>query len=109
MRTSVGFWIDDDLAFKPADIEFGFDTYQTLAKDSHKIVGYSGRLVEPNQQHEWTYKLFTLKYSLVLTNAAFLDTTMLDWFWTKDHRIERSIEYVDQHMNCEDILMNCKS
>jgi alpha-1,4-N-acetylglucosaminyltransferase EXTL3 len=108
MRTQAGFWVDDDLAFRPQDIEFGFDTYLDLGRDSHRIVGFSGRLVEKLKSGDWAYKLFALSYSLILTNAAFLDTQMLAWFWKEDERIRESIEYVDEHMNCEDILFNCK-
>lgn len=108
MRTQSGLWIDDDLDFRPEDIELAFETYRQLANHQHRIVGFSGRLVDKDQNDNWAYRVFELDYNMILTNAAFLDTKMLEWFWTEDFRIERSIEYVDEHMNCEDILFNCK-
>lgn len=108
MRTQSGLWIDDDLDFRPEDIELAFETYRQLGNHHHRIVGFSGRLVDKDQNNNWTYRVFELDYNMILTNAAFLDTKMLEWFWTEDFRIERSIEYVDEHMNCEDILFNCK-
>lgn len=142
MRTLAGFWIDDDLAFRQQDIEFAFDVYRDLGQDSHRIVGFSGRLTETEEQaarleasggemtplndreadedldddderdaadEQWTYELFKSPYSMILTNSAFLDQTMLDWFWADDERIRRSLDFVDVHMNCEDILFNCES
>jgi hypothetical protein len=111
MRTEAGLWIDDDLQFHPDDIELGFRAYQQFGSDKHQIVGYSGRLVHANQRKPgtWIYDNHAALYSMILTNTAWLDQTMLDWFWSDDQRIAESIAYVDKHMNCEDILMNCKS
>ena len=105
----VGLWVDDDLQIHPDDIEFGFTVYKQLGSQEHRIVGYSGRQIIRSKQGVYTYKLFWPNYSMVLTNAAFLDVTMLDWFWSNDKRLKASIAYVDKHMNCEDILMNCKT
>lgn len=108
MRTQAGLWIDDDLEFRPEDIELAFQTYRQLGSHQHRIVGFSGRLVDRDQDDQWSYRIFEQEYNMILTNAAFLDTRMLEWFWTEDFRIEQGIEYVDEHMNCEDILFNCR-
>lgn len=108
MRTQSGLWIDDDLEFRPEDIELAFETYRQLGSHQHRIIGFSGRLVDQDPDNQWMYRVFALDYNMVLTNAAFLDTRMLEWFWTEDFRIEKGIEYVDEHMNCEDILFNCE-
>lgn len=111
MRTEVGFWVDDDLQFQPEDIEFGFLVFQQLSghQFNHRIVGYSGRQLGLDKKGQQTYELHKENYSMVLTNSAFMDMTMLKWFWSSDPRMIESIKYVDDHMNCEDILMNCKS
>jgi hypothetical protein len=110
MRTQAGLWIDDDLQFHPDDIELGFRSYRQFGSARHQIAGYSGRLAYPSAKKEgtWIYDNHAALYSMILTNAAWLDKTMLDWFWSDDQRIHDSIVYVDKHMNCEDILMNCK-
>jgi alpha-1,4-N-acetylglucosaminyltransferase EXTL3 len=112
MRTDAGLWIDDDLQIHPEDIEFGFTTYEQLGRMNHRITGYSGRqtLLDKKNNNKYSYEIKEPNYSMVLTNSAFMDTQMLKWFWnTRDERIKESIKYVDDHMNCEDILMNCKS
>ncbi|KAK9895613.1 glycosyltransferase family 64 protein [Cystobasidium minutum MCA 4210] len=108
MRTEAGLWIDDDLQFHPDDIELGFRTYRQFGSSRHQITGYSGRLVSPSTKKEgtWIYDNHAALYSMILTNSAWMDQTMLDWFWSSDQRIQDSIVYVDKHMNCEDILMN---
>lgn len=110
MRTEAGLWIDDDLQFHPDDIELGFRTYRQFGSANHQIAGYSGRLVSPSAKKEgtWIYDNHAALYSMILTNSAWMDQTMLDWFWSDDQRIHDSILFVDKHMNCEDILMNCK-
>lgn len=108
MRTHAGLWIDDDLEFRPADIELGFETYRQMGSHQHRIVGFSGRMVNKDPEDNWTYRVFALDYNMILTNAAFLDTKMLEWFWTEDIRIDQGIAYVDEEMNCEDILFNCE-
>lgn len=110
MRTVAGLWIDDDLQFHPDDIELGFRSYRQFGSARHQIAGYSGRLAYPSTKKDgtWIYDNHAALYSMILTNSAWLDQTMLDWFWSNDQRIHDSIVYVDKHMNCEDILMNCK-
>lgn len=110
MRTEVGLWIDDDLQFHPDDIELGFKSYLQFGRDKHQVTGYSARLAYPNakKKDHWIYDNHAALYSMVLTNSAWLDQTMLDWFWSNDEKIQKSIAYVDKHMNCEDILMNCE-
>lgn len=113
MRTYVGFWVDDDLQIELEDIEFGFQVFTELcaargSSGTHQIVGFSNRHVvkDGTGAEHYTYEQDT--YSLVLTNSAFMDVTMLKWFWSADSRIEESLAFVDAHMNCEDILMNCR-
>lgn len=45
---------------------------------------------------------------MVLTNNAFLDSKMARWYWENDRKLVEAREYVDEVLNCEDILMNCK-
>ncbi|CAD6581890.1 MAG: hypothetical protein CYPHOPRED_001738 [Cyphobasidiales sp. Tagirdzhanova-0007] len=107
MRTAAGLWIDDDIELSPTDIEFGFKVYSEYGQQDHRIVGYSGRGVTVRSDGSSIYEVLTREHAIVLTNAAFLDTTMLRWFWDEsDARISQSIQFVDANMNCEDILFN---
>ena len=107
LRTKAALWLDDDIIISPEDVEFGFRAWQAFGRERHQIVGFSGR------QHKITRNVYHYAfegptYSMVLTDSAFLDTTMMSWFWAEDARIKTAITYVDEHLNCEDILMNCK-
>lgn len=108
MRTEAALFIDDDIHIPAADVELGFDAYLSFGKKDHRITGYSARQYTLDADGTYTYRKWEPNYSIILTNSAFLDTTMLKWFWSKDARIARSLAHVDKNMNCEDILMNCE-
>lgn len=109
MRTEAALFIDDDLQFDPHDIEFGFSVYQQFGRDAHRIVGYSGRQIYVDDRGTYSYDRYQSDFDIVLTNAAFLDTRALGWLRSRDPALRESIAYVDRHMNCEDILVNCTS
>lgn len=90
-------------------VEFAFRVWKEHGRDEHRIVGFSGRLHERKRDGKYKYLFRQRSYSMILTNAAFLDMTMLDWFWHSDRKQTEARRHVDAIMNCEDILMNCKS
>ena len=107
IRTTAALWLDDDILISPEDVEFGFRAWQAFGKEKHRIVGFSGR--RHRFEDDMYYYIFDQHmYSMVLTSSAFLDLTMMDWFWADNASTKAAIAYVNQHLNCEDILMNCK-
>lgn len=38
-----------------------------------------------------------------------MDKTMAGWYWENDRRLSEARAYVAEVLNCEDILMNCKT
>lgn len=109
MRTNAALWLDDDIKMDIPAVEFAFKAWQEYGRHEHRITGLTHRQFSNEARGKTKYIFHQPSYSMVLTNNAFMDKTMLEWFWAKDDRIKAAIAYVDLHMNCEDILMNCES
>ena len=108
MRTEAGLWIDDDIKIDLAGVEFAWRAWRQFGSRDHRLVGLTGRQYARDKHGMVKYVYEQLDYSMILTSNAFLDKTMLEWFWSDDGRIKQAIKYIDKHMNCEDILINCK-
>ncbi|CAL4133964.1 unnamed protein product, partial [Meganyctiphanes norvegica] len=96
--------IDDDINMMTADeFEFG---YQVWREFPDRIVGFPSRnVVWNNETHSWKYDSeWTNEVSMVLTGVAFYHKY---WSYAYTTQMPGNIrEWVDTHMNCEDIAMN---
>lgn len=109
MRTDAALWIDDDIKIDLPGVEFAWRAWRQFGSRAHRIVGLTGRQYGRDKSGTVKYVYEQPDYSMILTSNAFMDKKMLGWFWSGERRVEQAIRYVDRHMNCEDILMNCKS
>lgn len=104
IQTSAVLALDDDITMLTADeLEFGYKAWQEFPD---RLVGFPGRV------HVYDFKRHMRRYesewlnniSLVLTGAAFYHKF---YHYLYSHVMPHEIrEWVDQHMNCEDIAMN---
>lgn len=91
-------------------VEFFFRAWKSLGQRDHRIVGSFPRL--PTRDHMGLLKYTpapSATYKLILTGVAFMDKTMAGWYWEDDPLLAQAREYVDEGINCEDILMNCEN
>ncbi|KAM0790423.1 hypothetical protein ACM66B_003304 [Microbotryomycetes sp. NB124-2] len=99
---------DDDLFFGPGDVEFQFK--QWIAYGRHeRMVGTAARevILNPDGATKYKYRMTDMeKYEVMLTNAAFMDVSFLELYWSDDPRAKAVRDYVDKDTNCEDIAMN---
>ncbi|XP_071816775.1 exostosin-2-like [Apostichopus japonicus] len=96
--------IDDDIVMvTPDELEFGYEVWQEFPD---RLVGYPGRLhLWDHETAKWKYESeWTNDISMVLTGVAFYHK-YFSYLYT--HKMSRHIrDWVDDHMNCEDIAMN---
>ncbi|XP_011502760.1 PREDICTED: exostosin-2 [Ceratosolen solmsi marchali] len=104
IETEAVLSIDDDIIMLTEDeIEFAFEVWREFPD---RIVGF------PSRTHTWDNKTACWKYesewtnriSMVLTGAAFYHKYWNYIYTTKLPEVIK--EWVDKHMNCEDIAMN---
>lgn len=104
IETEAILTIDDDIVMLTADeLEFGFEVWREFPD---RIVGFPSRThVWDNTTHRWKYESeWTNEISMVLTGAAFHHKY---WSYLYTTAMPGDIkEWVDDHMNCEDIAMN---
>ncbi|XP_039259213.2 exostosin-2-like [Styela clava] len=95
--------IDDDIVMLTADeIEYG---YQVWREFPDRLVGFPPRLHLWDENGHLKYESeWTNDVSIVLTGAAFYHKYFNHLFWNKMPDGIR--DFVDDHMNCEDIAMN---
>lgn len=96
--------IDDDIVMLTADeLEFGFEVWREFPD---RIVGFPSRThVWDNVTTSWRYESeWTNEISMVLTGAAFMHKY---WSYLYTTHLPSGVRnWVDYHMNCEDIAMN---
>lgn len=108
-RTSSVLLLDDDVILSVDALSLGWEAWKGHGMQTHRIVGYMPRKHVHYQSGGHLYTFDTKDgYSMILTSAAFVDHTMLRWFWAATRENALAIQYVDQHLNCEDILFNGK-
>jgi glucuronyl/N-acetylglucosaminyl transferase EXT2 len=104
IKTACVLAVDDDITMLTADeLEFGYKAWQEFP---NRLVGFPGRVhVKDYQTNKWRYESEWLNnISLVLTGAAFYHKF---YHYQYTHIMPRGIrDWVDDHMNCEDIAMN---
>ncbi|KAL1131710.1 hypothetical protein AAG570_011323 [Ranatra chinensis] len=104
IETEAILTIDDDIVMLTADeLEFGYEVWREFPD---RIVGFPSRThVWDNATQRWKYESeWTNQISMVLTGAAFHHKY---WSYMYTTSMPGDIkEWVDEHMNCEDIAMN---
>uniref|UniRef100_A0A182T8P1 Exostosin-2 n=1 Tax=Anopheles maculatus TaxID=74869 RepID=A0A182T8P1_9DIPT len=104
IETEAILTIDDDIVMLTADeLDFGYEVWREYPD---RIVGFPSRThVWDNSTGRWRYESeWTNQISMVLTGAAFHHKY---WSYLYTHAMPGNIkEWVDEHMNCEDIAMN---
>uniref|UniRef100_A0A0V0GAA6 Exostosin-2 n=1 Tax=Triatoma dimidiata TaxID=72491 RepID=A0A0V0GAA6_TRIDM len=104
IETEAILTIDDDIVMLTADeLEFGYEVWREFPD---RIVGFPSRVhVWDNTTNKWKYESeWTNQISMMLTGAAFHHKY---WSYMYTTSMPGNIkEWVDEHMNCEDIAMN---
>lgn len=99
---------DDDVFYEPLDLEFAFHAWRKYGRDS--LTGAMARCTSLDEWGHWHYH-FCRKgrddhYSLMITNLAFAHIRFLDYYSSEEPVMTKIRNFVDDHMNCEDIAMN---
>ncbi|XP_017768958.1 PREDICTED: exostosin-2 [Nicrophorus vespilloides] len=96
--------IDDDIVMLTSDeLEFGYEVWREFPD---RIVGFPSRThIWDNVTKSWKYESeWTNEISMVLTGAAFYHKY---WNYLYTTALPTGVKnWVDDHMNCEDIAMN---
>ncbi|XP_077999813.1 exostosin-2-like [Glandiceps talaboti] len=104
IETEAVLAIDDDIIMlTPDELEFGFEVWREFPD---RLVGYPGRLhLWDDETGKWKYESeWTNDISMVLTGASFYHKYFSHLYTnTMPGNIKN---WVDEHMNCEDIAMN---
>ncbi|XP_059618949.1 exostosin-2 [Phlebotomus argentipes] len=104
IETEAILTIDDDILMLTIDeLQFGYEVWREFPD---RIVGFPSRThVWDNATGRWKYESeWTNEISMVLTGAAFHHKY---WSYMYTNAMPGDIkEWVDDHMNCEDIAMN---
>ncbi|KAL5286105.1 EXT2 family protein [Megaselia abdita] len=104
IETEAILTIDDDIVMLTADeLDFGYEVWREFPD---RIVGFPSRIhIWDNTTQRWKYESeWTNQISMVLTGAAFHHKF---WSYMYTNSMPGGIkEWVDEHMNCEDIAMN---
>ncbi|GAA5970948.1 hypothetical protein JCM11641_004519 [Rhodosporidiobolus odoratus] len=101
--------MDDDVVLQKESLEWGYQEFvQANAGGKGRIVGFTGRDFEAGvKEGEWTYVVKPRQsYSMVLSNAAWLRKEWLEKYWEQTEEMRSLRDYVDQVVNCDDILIN---
>ncbi|KAG8195978.1 hypothetical protein JTE90_028952 [Oedothorax gibbosus] len=104
IETEAVLAIDDDIVMLTADeLEFGYEVWREFPD---RIVGFPSRVhVFDNSTKKWKYQSeWTNEISMVLTGAAFYHK-YYSYLYTNSMPGDIK-QWVDDHMNCEDIAMN---
>ncbi|XP_039393219.1 exostosin-2 isoform X3 [Mauremys reevesii] len=104
IETEAVLAIDDDIIMLTSDeLQFGYEVWREFPD---RLVGYPGRLhLWDHEMNKWKYESeWTNEVSMVLTGAAFYHK-YFNYLYT--YKMPGDIKnWVDAHMNCEDIAMN---
>ncbi|BGP24406.1 EXTL2-like UDP-GlcNAc:heparan alpha-N-acetylhexosaminyltransferase [Rhodotorula toruloides] len=99
--------IDDDVVLRKDALEWGYQEFTKAAEDgAGRLTGFMARDFD-DVDGDWSYTLRPKKtYSMVLSNAAWLRKEWLDKYWEDSAEMRSLRDYVDEVMNCDDILIN---
>ncbi|GIZ49327.1 hypothetical protein CKM354_001235900 [Cercospora kikuchii] len=105
VKTNCVFSVDDDMIFKPEDVEYGYQAWKDQNKGRQRMLGFIAREVRRKGQ-QVIYDQPHKEYHMVLTKAAFYHTDWMKGYWANDAVMKSLREYVEEHDNCEDIFMS---
>lgn len=103
IKTEAVLSLDDDMLFEPYSIQLGFDAWKQYGQGRRRMVGYVAR--EVGKDGSYMVGGFQ-SYSIVLTKCSFFHVDWMDAYWSEDPTLTELRSFVDQHNNCEDILMS---
>ncbi|KAM3496781.1 hypothetical protein MY10362_009848 [Beauveria mimosiformis] len=98
---------DDDVYYHPSDMEFAFQAWREFGRD--RMTGALARCANPIEDGKLKYSLCSKDqdaYNMVLTGLAFSHISFMDYYWSDEADMTNMRNYVNEHMNCEDIAMN---
>lgn len=106
-ETQAIFLSDDDMYFKPKDLEFVFQSWRSFGK--WRMTGGFARCSVKDDQGQWKYDFCSKEegtYNMILSGLAFAHISFLDFYSSDDVVAKQVRDYVDEHFNCEDIAIN---
>ncbi|VUC32173.1 unnamed protein product [Clonostachys rosea] len=107
-RTQAVLLSDDDVYYRPEDLEFVFQSWRKFGKD--RMTGALARCATPVENGQWEYTFCTGhsidNYSIILSNLAFAHIGLLDYYFSEDPAMTAVRNLVDDKFNCEDIALN---
>ncbi|GAO16976.1 hypothetical protein UVI_02044330 [Ustilaginoidea virens] len=108
-ETQAIFLSDDDIHYKPKDLEFVFQAWRKFGR--RRMTGGFTRCAVQEANGRWKYSFCSADqgqdyYNLILSGLAFAHISFMDYYSSQDEIPKRIRAYVDQHFNCEDIAMN---
>lgn len=107
LDTDGVFSTDDDLEISCADLQFGFETWQS---SQTAMVGFSPRLVTRDPKTDrfayrsWRVVTWNGVYNVILTKCCFLHRDHLRAY--VENTPQTILSYIDRHRNCEDLAMS---
>ncbi|KAJ3462278.1 hypothetical protein MRS44_007064 [Fusarium solani] len=107
-KTQAILLTDDDVYYRPKDLEFVFQTWRKFGRD--RLTGALARCSDINAEGNYNYNFCSRKdrddYSMILTNLCFSHISFMDYYWSNDTTMSKIRDYVDEIFNCEDIALN---
>jgi hypothetical protein len=108
-QTQAIFLSDDDIYYKPKDLEFVFQTWRKFGR--HRMTGGFTRCAVQESGGQWKYTMCSRdeghnQYNMILSGLAFAHISFLDYYSSEDDIPKKIRAYVDEHFNCEDIALN---
>ncbi|OAQ64947.1 exostoses (multiple)-like 3 [Pochonia chlamydosporia 170] len=108
-ETQAIFLSDDDIYFKPRDLEFVFQSWRKFGR--RRMTGGFTRCAVREANGKWKYSFCSKdeghnNYNMILSGLAFAHISFLDYYSSQDEIPKKIRAYVDEHFNCEDIAMN---
>ncbi|KAG6041143.1 hypothetical protein E4U41_005867 [Claviceps citrina] len=108
-QTQAIFLSDDDIFYKPRDLEFVFQSWRKFGR--RRMTGGFTRCAVELSDGRWKYTFCSTNeannyYNLILSGLAFAHISFLDCYSSDDALTTKLRAYVDEHFNCEDLAIN---
>ncbi|OAA41637.1 EXTL2, alpha-1,4-N-acetylhexosaminyltransferase [Metarhizium rileyi] len=108
-ETQAIFLSDDDIYYKPKDLEFVFQTWRKFGR--RRMTGGFTRCALQEPDGQWKYSFCSTddeqnNYNMILSGLAFTHISFMDYYSSQDEIPKKIRAYVDEHFNCEDIALN---
>lgn len=93
MKTDCILAMDDDILFKPADIELGYQAWKNYGLGRKSMVGYIPRQASKDGVYVWRH---LKSYSMVLTKSAFFHIDWMGAYWSSEPTMTGLRDYIDE-------------